>query len=451
MAESLARALLSEPTLAAVFSDAALLAALLRFEAALARAEADAGVIPASAAAVIERVCTEPGFDAHALTLEARASATHGVAVVRALTTAVRAVDEQAAGFVHWGATSQDLVDTALALQIKQAGTVLAAALTGLAQAAIALAEAHPGTIALGRTLLQPAAPILLAQKFAGWALALAEARREFKASLGQAVILQFGGAVGNLAVLGGNAEQVARRLAEHLHLSWPGYARHALRGPMARLGGACALAGGTVAKIARDITLAMQFEVGELSEPALPGRGGSSALPHKRNPAACVLVLAAAQRLPALAATLYAALPQEHERGVGGWQVELPTLVDSLETLGSAVFALTPVLRGLIVHDAALAQNLARTHGLAQSEMLTAALAARIGKVRAQAWMERLVARVHAEHITLIEAADQDAELTQLLGTAEITTALRPENALGASTAMIRRMLERTRALLAD
>jgi 3-carboxy-cis,cis-muconate cycloisomerase len=344
----------------AVFGDAALLRAALLFEAVLAEAQVAEGLIPLEAGEAIVAACVElPDIEdladatAHAGTLaiplvqilRQRVAARHGDAV---------------AGLVHKGATSQDLADTVLMLQAKAGAALIRGEAVRLTDGLAALAQAHAATPMLGRTLLQAALPITFGLKVAGWLQGVDEALMRFDIEAATALRLQFGGATGSLAGLDGKALAVAERLAARLDLALPATPWHAQRGAIAGLASALAILLGAVGKIARDISLLAQTEVAEAFEPKVVGRGGSSAMAHKRNPAGCQVALSAALRAPHLAATILSALPQEHERGLGGWQVEGPVVADLFQLAHGALAAMAPVIEGLEVDAERMAVNLA-------------------------------------------------------------------------------------------
>ncbi|CAN5160311.1 3-carboxy-cis,cis-muconate cycloisomerase [soil metagenome] len=354
----------STPAMLAVFGDATLLRAALRFEAALAEAQAAEGLIPLDAAEAIVTACAELP-DIEDLADAAAHAGTLAIPLVQILRQRVAARHgDAAAALVHKGATSQDLADTALMLQAKAGAALVRAEAARLAEALAVLARAHAATPMLGRTLLQAALPITFGLKVAGWLQGVDEALTRFDAEATTALRLQFGGAVGSLAGLDGKALAIAERLATRLDLAMPATPWHAQRGAVAGLASALAILIGAVGKIARDISLLAQIEVAEAFEPRITGRGGSSAMAHKRNPTGCQVALSAALRAPHLAATLLSALPQAHERGLGGWQVEGPVLADLFQLAHGALTAIAPVIEGLEIDTDRMAGNLA-TAGL--------------------------------------------------------------------------------------
>lgn len=340
----------------AAFGDQALLKGALAFEAALARASAVEGLVSKAAAEAIAEACAEIEIDVAALADEAAHAGTLAIPLVRRLREAAAAKDPAAAEFVHRGATSQDVADTALMLQARAGAALISEDALALGDALAALAEAHAQTPMLGRTLLQAAQPITLGLKAAGWMLGLEDARRRFEREATAAIRLQLGGPVGTLA---GLSPRVAELVALDLGLA-PALPWHAQREAVAGLATALAILTGALGKIAQDIALLAQSEVGEAFEPRAEGRGGSSSMPSKRNPTGCQIVLSAALRAPGLASGIIAGLPQAHERDLGGWQAEAPALATLFELTHGALAALRPVVEGLEVDTAAMARNLA-------------------------------------------------------------------------------------------
>ncbi len=358
-----------------IFGDGSLVRAALDFESALAEAEAAEGLIPAQDATAIIAACRTLTVDPAILAEEAAHAGTLAIPLVRRLREAVAGIDENAAKNVHRGGTSQDVADTALMLQAKAAGGLIEAELGRIMSALAALAEAHAATPMLGRTLLQGALPITFGLKVANWLLTVDEAASRFAVEQKGALMLQFGGATGSLAGLDGKAFAVAERLAAALGLGCPPLPWQARRGGIAGLASALAIVTGAAAKIARDISLMAQGEIAEAFEPLIAGRGGSSAMAHKRNPTGCQIALSAAIRTPGLAATILSALPQEHERGLGGWQAEGAVLAELYQLTHGALSAMASVVAGLEVDAGRMRANLdAANAGLdtGESEALT-------------------------------------------------------------------------------
>ena len=367
MASSLAGRTLARPSFEAAFSPKSFVRAMLSFEAALAHAEAAEGVIPERDAEAISAACATIVIDMEALVAGAKKSATLAVPLVALLRAEVARRPGDSAKHVHYGATSQDVLDTANALCLKacleEADRAVDAAVRSLARRA---AE-HRATPMLGRTLMQPALPITAGLKIARWAAALDHDRERIAEAQAEALAVQFGGPVGALEPLGGKGPAVRHRLATRLGLA-DAVAWHVHRNAWIDLLGRIGQLVLTAGKIARDISLAMQPEVGEMRESAArEGTGMSSSMPHKRNPVACVHALAAATRIPGLLATVHAASLSEHERALGGWQAELATVPDLAEALGSALDFLDTIAVSLEVDGARMAANLA-TYGAGET-----------------------------------------------------------------------------------
>ncbi|MGH8764731.1 MAG: lyase family protein, partial [Burkholderiales bacterium] len=292
------------------------------------------------------------------------------------------------------------------------------------------------------RTLLQPAVPTSFGWKAAVWLSALARSHVRFRAASAEAQVLQFGGAGGTLSAYGAKGDSIADALAASLCLARAPVTWHSARDGFARLGAEAAILAGAAGKIARDVSLMMQPEVGEVSEPGGAGRGGSSAMPHKRNPVGCVAALEAAQRLPHLAAVLMSQLEPEHERGLGQWQGQWFTLRDLLCSTASALAAMAEVLEGLEVNERAMLANLERTRGLVYSENISVRLTRALGKQAAHALTEKLCETAVREGKTLLEVLRTDAQASRAIGAAELEDLFDPKRSLGAAPAMIERAL---------
>jgi len=372
-----------------VFSDAARLQRMLDFEAALARAEVRCGVIPATAAAAIASKCKVELIDTNALATATADSLNPAIPLVKQLTALVAKDDPEASRFVHWGATSQDANDTGLVLQMRQAFDILAADLGALCEGLTVLAEKHRSTPIAGRTLMQHALPTTFGGKIAGWLDAMNRHRGRFAETRARVLVLQFGGAVGTLAALREKGLQVAEALAEELHLGLPDMPWHTQRDRVAEAATTLGLCTGTLGKIARDISLHMQTEISEVFEPAGEGRGGSSTMPHKRNPVSAAVVLSAATRVPGLVSTMLSAMVQEDERGLGNWHAEWETLPEIFRLTAGALHQMATIVPHLEVDAARMKLNLDATQGLIFAEAVSMALASHIGKSAAHTLVE--------------------------------------------------------------
>jgi 3-carboxy-cis,cis-muconate cycloisomerase len=433
MAPSLIDSLSTTDALAAVFSDTSVLQAMLDVESALARAEARAGVIPERAVEMIQAAARAEFFDAQAIAREARESGTAAIPLVRALTARVQTSDHESARFVHWGATSQDVADSALVLLLKRAQPIIAADHEHLEGTLRTLSDRHARTVMLGRTLLQPAPPITLGLKAAHWVAAIVRGWSRVDASFRDALVVQFGGASGTLAALGAKGLDVRRLLAQDLGLAEPGGPWHTDRDRLAGLVTALAIYTAGLAKIARDVSLLMQDEVGEAAEPG----GGSSTMPHKRNPSGCAIVLAAATRLPGLAASFLTGMVQEHERAVGGWHAEWPTVSTAVQTSGAAVAALAGVASGLTVDPDRMRANIERTNGVIFAERVMMLTRASAGKESAQTLIAAALKRSRDTGQRFRDALAAEPEASQLLSQEQLETIDVPEEYLGAAEAI--------------
>jgi 3-carboxy-cis,cis-muconate cycloisomerase len=434
--------MLSSPAMRAVCDDVAYLQHMLDFEAALARAEAATGVIPASAVAPIEKACKAGMFDIAALAEAATRSGNLAIPLVKALTAEVAKADAAAAGYVHWGATSQDVIDTATMLTLRAAIDALLVdidrAVTGFAK----LARQHRDTPMVARTWLQHALPMPFGLKLAEYAAALHRSRGRLQRLRGDGLALQFGGAAGTLAALGDKGLLVAERLAEVLKLPLPDAPWHTHRDRMAEAASVFAIVAGTCGKIARDVSLMMQTDVAEAFEPSGEGRGGSSTMPHKRNPVAAATALAAATMAPNLAATMFAAQVQDHERSAGPWHAEWPTLPNLLLVTSGALAAIVDIAEGLEVDAARMRVNLDATDGLIMAEAVTMALAEKIGKSEAHHLVEAASKKAVAEKKSLRDVLAKDPKVTAHLSADKLIKLFEPMAYQGVSQALIDRLL---------
>lgn len=357
-----------------LFDDSGVVMRALAFESALARAEADCGLIDPAVADAIAAACATIAIDPAALADEAALAGTMAIPLVSRLRAAA---DGDAAAAVHCGATSQDVADTVLMLQARDATALLRADLVRITIALADTARRFATTPAIGRTLLQDALPVSFGLRIAQWHAGIADAERRLAAEAAGALCLQFGGAAGARHGLDYKGAQVAACVAASLGLP-PSQPWHARRGGLAGLAAALGIVMGTLGKMARDLALLAQNGIGEAHEPATAGRGGSSAMAHKRNPTGCQVALSAALRAPGLVATILSGLPQEQERGLGGWQAEGPVLADLFLLAAGSADAMAIVAEGLEIDEAAIARNLAAagdSRDIGESAQLVAAL----------------------------------------------------------------------------
>jgi 3-carboxy-cis,cis-muconate cycloisomerase len=424
----------------AAVSDRAWLQAMLDFEAALAAAEARVGLIPQEAAVTIAGCCQADRFDVDAIGRATVSTGTPIIPLVRALTAAVPG---DAARYVHWGATTQDVVDSAAMLLCRRALDLLVEDLGRVAARCADLADAHRTTVMPGRTLMQQALPISFGLKAAGWLAATAGVRDRLADLRRRGLAVQLGGAAGTLASLGPDGIGVLHRLSIELDLPEPPIPWHTARGRVAEVAAALGVAAGAMGKIAFDVALLAQTEVAEVAEPSAPGRGGSSTLPHKRNPVGAVEVSACVRRVHGLVGVLLGAMVQEHERAAGAWQAEWETLPETFRLTAGAVDRVREVLDGLEVFPDRMRANLEVTRGLMMSEHVMMVLAERIGRPQAHATVEAACSRAVAAGRHLREELLADPVVSANLSSTEVDGALDPAGYLGSADAFIDRALD--------
>lgn len=434
MPARLIEALATTEAMSEVFSDASVLEALLEFEVALARAEASLGVIPRRAAEAIAASAKPSAFDIAELARGILRAGTPGIPIAKMLIEVVAENDAAAASFVHWGATSQDVSDTALVLLLKKARPVLMKDLVRTEKALSRLSQQHKRTVMLGRTLLQAAPPITFGLKAAGWLSSVRDGREQLEAAFEGALMLQFGGATGTLAALGRNGVAVANALGRRLGLTVPEAPWHTRRERLGALVCACGLVTVTLGKMARDVSLLMQNEVAEASEPGGDGRGGSSTMPHKQNPIACSLALASATRVPGLVASFLSAMVQEHERGVGGWQAEWQIVASVVQSLAMVAESMAEVAEGLAIDEKKMRANIRNTQGAVFAERAAMALAPRVGRSAAQKILKGALLRSARQAKPLSRALAETDEVVKHLEPAWLRDLENPEAYLGSA-----------------
>ncbi|HFK4065024.1 3-carboxy-cis,cis-muconate cycloisomerase [Kluyvera ascorbata] len=445
---SLLTPLLRTDALTAVFSDEQLVQGMLDFEAALAKAQARCGIIPHEAVEPIVAACQAQRLDFPALAAAAANAGNLAIPLVKQLTQVVKASAPEAARYVHWGATSQDAIDTGLMLQLQQALQQTESRLQRLMHVLAEQVARYQHTLMAGRTWMQHALPITYGLKLAGTLDALLRWHERLQQMRPRVLTLQFGGAAGTLASLKEKGPQVAQALADELNLALPDTPWHSQRDRIIELAswyaGLCA----TLGKFANDFALMMQTEVAEVSEPIAEGRGGSSAMPHKRNPVSCAAILAAVARTPGLMATLYASQIQQHERALGGWQAEWETLPQLVMLAGGVLENSEYLLSGMQVNAQKMRDNLDITHGLIMAESVTQALAAHIGKADAHHLIEKICHRAIALDCPLRPLLEKDSLVSQHLSSEQLTQLLDPANAVGSADHFVRQVLARFQEL---
>ncbi len=431
--------LFGDPEVTALFSARAQLQTLLDVEVALAEALAETGTIPKRAVDPIRAAARAEWYNIAAIAAGAARAGNVIIPLVEALTARVGQTDPEAARFVHWGATSQDILDTALVLQLRSAVSLILRSVRQAADGAAVLARRHAKTPMAGRTWLQHATPITFGLKAAGWCEALDRAASRVEAGAGHAAVLQFGGAAGTLAALGESGIPVGAALARILGLTLPAAPWHAHRDRLAELVTALGIAAGTLGKIGRDLALLAQTEVAEAFE-ASPG--GSSTMPQKRNPVGAAVAIAASLRAPGLVATVLGAMTQEHERGIGGWHAEWETIPDLVRLTAGSARAMAQALGTLVVDSDRMAANLRRTGGLIAAEAVAMALADTLGKHRAHELVQNAAARAIQDQRPLAEILAEDPDVSGRWTQAELDRLLDPARYLGSAEALVERVL---------
>jgi 3-carboxy-cis,cis-muconate cycloisomerase len=436
-------ALFGDRAVAQCFTPRARFQSMLDVEAALAEAGARAGVIPEAAVGPIKTAAHADFYDLSEWAEQTALDGNPAIPLVRQLTRTVARQDANAAGYVHWGATSQDLIDTSLVLRLRTAVPLVLGHLERAASAAAAHARVHIDTVMPGRTLLSHATPVTFGLKAAGWLDAIGRDRESLANTLNECLVLQLGGASGTLAALGDAGPRVADRLGEQLALRVPDLPWHTHRDRLVRLASALGITCGVCGKIARDLVLLAQTEVGEAFESRVTG-GGSSTMPHKRNPVSASVALAAAVRAPGLVATLLTAMPQEHERSVGGWHAEWTTLPELVELAGGAARAIADALEGLTVDADRMRANLEITRGFVLAEAVTMTLAEHVGRFDAYTLVEKATRRATADRSSLADALAADPAVCKHVTRAQIEQRLTPDSYLGAARVFVERVLAR-------
>jgi len=434
-------ALFGTDEMRALFSDRMRLQRMLDVEAALARVQARLGIIPAAAADAISAAARVDRLSLDELAASTRVVGYPVVGLVKALG---RAAGPDAARYVHWGATTQDIIDTALVLQIRDGLRHVREGVARIARALVAKAQAHRGDLMAGRTHLQHALPITFGYKCAVWASPLLDDIARLDALAGRVLRVQFGGAVGTLASLGEQGRAVAAALAAELGLAVPDAPWHVGRDALAEAVCVLGIICGNLAKFATDVVLLMQTEVAEVFEPHQAGRGGSSTMPQKRNPIASEYVIAAARGVHALVPLMLGAMAQDHERGTGPWQSEQLALPQIFVLTSGALAHACTIAEGMTVDTARMRQNLDATNGLILSEAIMISLAKAIGRAAAHHAVECACDRAINERRHLVDVLKEDPEVAQHLDPSGLAQLADPSDYTGEAAAVVDRVVER-------
>ena len=425
-----------------LFSSEAILGAMLRFESALATAQAKHGLIPPGAAAVIKKHCKVEKINTEQLIEDAGLSGNLNIPLIKQLTSSVNRENEEAAKYVHFGATSQDVIDTAMMMQLRDAAKIIEADLKQLIGQLRSLTKEHRNTLMPGRSFMQQARPISFGFKTAGWLDALLRSRQAMQTLSENAYVLQLGGAVGTLSSMGTKGLQVIETMGEELKLNIPARSWHSQRDRFALIASTMGILTGNVGKIAKDISLMAQTEIGELKEPYKKGKGGSSAMPQKQNPVGCISILSNAARVPAMVSTIISCMVQDHERATGLWHAEWQPLVDITQLTAGALEKAVEITAGLKINKRQMLRNLEITKGLIYAENISLALAPAIGKAEAHELLEQLSREVQSKNIHLKELCMSHPIISKHLKRNQIEKCFDPAQSIGISDEFIKRVL---------
>jgi len=420
--------------LAELFSDREAVAKLLKVESALATAQAQVGIIPSDAATVISNCCSVDVIDINALKFDVVLGGNVAIPLVKQLTKAIKNRDFEASKYVHLGATSQDIIDTATILNIQEYSIWLEKKLGELQIALVALTKEHLHTIMIGRTLLQQAKPMTFGLKTAGWLESITRSKTRLNDLKSRLLCIQLGGAVGS-----GTAtitEEVQHAFAEILGL-YPSFPWQSQRDSLAEFASYLGILSGSIGKIAKDISLLMQTEVGEVFEGAAEGKGGSSTMPHKRNPVGCALILSNSTRTPGLVSTMLSAMPQEYERSAGLWHAEWETLTQLMNLTGGSLEKGVDLITNLEVNKERMLKNIEVTNGLIYAEKVSLQLSKSLGKVQAHESVKKACALAIQKQKHL-----KDVILEMHPKLENIDELFKPENAIGNSVVWVEQVL---------
>jgi 3-carboxy-cis,cis-muconate cycloisomerase len=420
----------------ALFSDSETIAQMLRVEVALAEAQSNKGLFPKAIAETIKASGIASEIDIEKLKIDVALGGNAAIPLVKQLTQIVKNKDTEATKFIHLGATSQDIVDTAMVLQIQEFIDWTDKKINLLETLLIALTQKHRQTIMIGRTLLQQAKPTTFGFKTAGWLTAVTRSKQRLQEVKKRILVVQLGGAVGN-----GNpniSTEIQEEFARILGLA-PSFTWHSHRDNIAEMAGVLGILSGTLGKIAKDISLLMQTEVGEVFEGSADGKGGSSTMPHKRNPVTCAAILANTNRVPHLVATMLSAMPQEHERSAGLWHSEWEVLTGIMQLTGGSIEKSIGLIEGLEVDENRMLANLELTKGLIYAENLALALAQKIGKSTAHEYIENACKKAIQEKKHLKEVL-----LEMNIEIADLDSLFNPKNAIGLSLELIDQVVKK-------
>ncbi len=429
-----------------LYGDSLQVGYMLRFEAALAKAQAKLGLIPASSALLIEKSCDVNKIDIALLKQQIALSGNAAIPLVKQLTQIVDEADADASGYVHFGATSQDVIDTATVLQLSDALKLIRDDLDTLTRQLVLLVEEHRDTIMIGRTFLQHARPITFGFKVAGWLDGMLRSKKRIENLLAENLALQLGGAVGTLSGMDDKGILIAEEMCSQLGLNMPLIQWHTQRDRLVEIASALGILTGNIGKIGNDISLLMQTEVGEVFEPLAAGKGSSSTMPHKRNPVSSIICLAIAQRVPPLVSGLFTGMVQEHERGTGNWHAEWETMETIVKLTAGALHQALIVTNGLEVDSERMLINLEFTNGLIFAESVSLALAGKMNRTEAHELVEQCCVKAKDEGRHLKAVVMEDPAVNTILSQHQVDKIFDPGNSLGLCSEFINRVLNNAR-----
>ncbi|MBD0378093.1 MAG: 3-carboxy-cis,cis-muconate cycloisomerase, partial [Flavisolibacter sp.] len=425
-----------------LFTDGAMIGYMLRFESALASAQAKHGVIPGAVASIIDECCKAEHINIEQVIADAALSGNTAIPLIKQLTAVVKQRDKEAAKYVHFGATSQDVIDTAMMLQTKDAFHIILEDLRQLNRQLVTLIKEHRKTVMIGRSFMQQARPITFGYKVAGWLESLLRSLKEGEELLQKGFVLQMGGAVGTLSGMNEKGLQVSETMSDFLHLTCPAKPWHTQRDYVVRIATSLGILTGNIGKIAKDTSLLMQTEIAEVLEPVEEGKGGSSTMPHKRNPVGSIAILANAARVPALVSTMLSCMVQDHERATGQWHAEWETLSCIVQLAAGCVHKAVEVTDGLEVRKEQMLRNLELTNGQIYAENVSLALAEKIGKEHAHQRIEKYCQEARENNLHLKEVLLSKQDITALLSAVQINHLFEPAASIGLSNEMIKQVL---------
>jgi 3-carboxy-cis,cis-muconate cycloisomerase len=434
----------------ALFSDEAMVGAFLRFEATLAIAQGQCGLIPPPSVFVIQNCCKTDFIDIFQLKNDTALAGNPAIPLVKQLIQFVKKQDLEAAKYVHNGATSQDVIDSAMVLQLQKAFDFFETRLDILQKKLIQLTENHRNTLMIGRTLLQQARPITFGLKTAMWLDGILRSKERLSECKKRVLALQLGGAVGSLAGMEGKGLEVAAAMSKILNLTppsrknrdVPSLSWHTQRDRLVEMATTLGILSGSLGKIAKDVVLMMQTEVGEVFEGAAEGKGGSSTMPHKRNPVTSTAIIANAQRVPNLVATMLGSMGQEHERSAGVWHSEWAVLPEIVMLTAGSLELCIELLGSLEVDKNRMLQNIEATNGLIFAENISLALAVKIGKADAHHLVEKACKTAVAERTHLKNILEKNDIVLENIPPSVLEALFDPKNSIGLSDALISNVL---------